>query len=120
MNRYGWLAQRHWQEVDPARYATIPEPEDFFTTLGQEAESAVQELAGRLAGRDEPGEGYLAKVGRLNMARLQAEEQVLAEMVLIAASEAPEALADEVDGLDVVMRAQAAMDRARREAAEEG
>ena len=30
------------------------------------------------------GEGYLEKVGRLNAARMQAEEKVLAELVLLA------------------------------------
>ena len=32
-----------------------------------------------LAGDDPAGEGYLEKVGRLRMARLQAEEQVIRE-----------------------------------------
>ena len=34
-----------------------------------------------LAGKDTPGEGYLEKVGRLNAAKMQAEEIVLAETV---------------------------------------
>jgi hypothetical protein len=36
--------------------------------------SATGELAGELAGDDRPGEGYLAKAGRLTAARHQAEE----------------------------------------------
>jgi hypothetical protein len=83
MNRYGRLAMRHWRKHDPERYARIQDPEDFFSTLGQQVESSIQELATHLAGPDPPEEGYLEKVGRLNMARLQAEEQVLSEMVLI-------------------------------------
>ncbi len=39
-------------------------------------------LALDLAGDDPPAEAYLAKVGRLNMARLQAEEIVLREQIL--------------------------------------
>jgi hypothetical protein len=34
-----------------------------------------------LAGDDPGNEGYLEKVGRLNMARLKAEEQVMREML---------------------------------------
>ena len=83
MNRYGRLAMSHWQRFDPDRFATIPNPEAYFSTLGQEVEDRIQELARALVGPDPPGESYLEKVGRLNMARLQAEEQVLAELVLI-------------------------------------
>jgi hypothetical protein len=36
-----------------------------------------------LEGPDLPGEGYLEKVGRLNMARMQAEELVLREVILL-------------------------------------
>ncbi len=92
MNRYGDLAKRHWQETDPARYATIADPEAFFTSLGEEVEQEIQELADRLAGPDQPQEAYLDKVGRLNMTRLQAEERILAEMVWIdPPSESPSA-----------------------------
>jgi hypothetical protein len=84
MNKYGKLARNHWAKTDPARYAAIEEPETFFRALGQQAESQIQELAQRLAGPDRPGEEYLQKVGRLNMARLQAEEAVLSELVWIA------------------------------------
>ena len=43
----------------------------------------IDKLALRLAGNDVPGEGYLGKAGRLGQARYQAEEIVLAEMVLL-------------------------------------
>jgi hypothetical protein len=112
MNRYGQLAKRHWQQVDPERYSTIPDPEDFFSTLGEEVENRVQELQDQLAGPDPPSESYLEKVGRLNMARLQAEEVVLSEMVLIPSRSEPE---PEEEGLDLVTDVRAAIDRARQE-----
>ena len=84
MNKYAKLAKEHWARTDPARYAAIEDPEAFFSALGEQAESQIQELAQRLAGPDQPGEEYLQKVGRLNMARLQAEEAVLGELVWIA------------------------------------
>lgn len=87
MNRYGQLARKHWQDTAPERYAALPDPEEFFSTMGDEVESRVQELATALAGLDPTGEGYLEKVGRLNMARLQAEEAALAELVWLVPSE---------------------------------
>jgi hypothetical protein len=36
MNRYGVKAQRHWARWLPRQYATISDPESFFTTLGEE------------------------------------------------------------------------------------
>ena len=90
MNKYGKLAMSHCAKTDPARYAAIVDPETFFGELGEQAESQIQELAQRLAGPDEPGEEYLQKAGRLNMARLQAEEAVLSELVWIAGPEESE------------------------------
>lgn len=83
MNHYGVTAQRHWQRWLPERYATIQDPDSFFSMLGEELAQHIADLALDLAGDDPPGEDYLVKVGRLNMARLQAEEIVLQEQVLL-------------------------------------
>lgn len=83
MNHYGIQAQRHWREWLPTRYAQIPDPATFFTELGQRVSDQVIELSASIAGPDIPGEGYLGKVGRLNAARMQAEELVLREEVLL-------------------------------------
>ena len=83
MNHYGTMAQRHWQRWLPSRYATIQDPDSFFSTLGEEVAQRIGDLSLDLAGEDSAGEGYLEKVGRLNMARLQAEEIVLKEQVLL-------------------------------------
>ena len=83
MNVYGERAMEHWRRWLPARYATIQDPEAFFSTLGLQAESQILDLAEQLEGPDPPGEGYLEKVGRLNMARMQAEELVLREVILL-------------------------------------
>jgi hypothetical protein len=85
MNKYGRMAIRHWETTDPGRFQQIPESdrEPFFTELGERAEMEIQQLQDELAGPDPPEESYLEKVGRLSMARLQAEEKVLAELILI-------------------------------------
>ena len=84
MNRYGLMAQRHWAQWLPQRYATLSEPDSYFSTLGQEVAKQIEELTLELAGDDQPGEEYLAKAGRLTAARSRAEEIVLPEQVLLA------------------------------------
>ncbi len=81
MNKYARLAQEHWQFMDPDRVTALEDPMEFFSTLGRQVEDRVQELQDQLASPDQPGEQYLAKVGRLNMAGKQAEEMALAELV---------------------------------------
>jgi hypothetical protein len=83
MNRYGRLAQQHWAKWRPNQLSQIPDPETFFTDLGEEVETQIEALEIALAGDDPGGEGYLEKVGRLRTARLTAESQVLREMVLL-------------------------------------
>ena len=88
--KYSQIAQDHWRTSQPERYRALQDPQTFFGQLGEEIETQVQELAQRLAGPDEPGEEYLQKVGRLNMARLQAEEAILAELVWTSSEEPQE------------------------------
>lgn len=83
MNQYGEMARRHWARWLPDRYAAIGNPETFFTGLGEEAAERITALAWELAGDDIPGEGYLAKAGRLGEARHRAEQIVLGEMILL-------------------------------------
>lgn len=84
MNPYGERAQRHWAQFRPKEYGQIPESdrESFFTTLGDEIETEIVELAQELAGPDPKGETFKQKWGRLNMARLNAESQVLSERLV--------------------------------------
>jgi hypothetical protein len=82
VNKYGMMARSHWQTWLPERYAAIGEPDSFFSTLGQEAQSQIENLADQLAGDGQPGEGYLERAGRLAAARSQAEEIVLPQLIL--------------------------------------
>ena len=81
MNQLGSAARNYYRDYLPGQYASISDPEEFFTQLGQRLDLDVSSLASALAGPDLPEETYLQKVGRLNMARSQAAEQVLAEQV---------------------------------------
>ena len=84
MNQYGAMARSHWERWLPQRDATITDPDSFFSALGLETARQIDDLATELAGDDQPGEGYLAKAGRLTAARSRAEEIVLPQRVLPA------------------------------------
>lgn len=90
MNRYGKLAMEMWQQLAPAAYSEIPDPNLHFSTLGTEAEARISQLAVQLAGDDLPGETYWQKVARLETAKRTAEEIVQNDL-LIPPAESPSA-----------------------------
>lgn len=83
MNRYGALAQRHWRTHLPARYAAIEDTASFFADLGQQVSDQIASVELDLRGPDEPSAGFWTRAGTNNMARLQAEELVLHELVYL-------------------------------------
>lgn len=80
MNKYATILKSQWTQADPEMVASLEDPETYFSQLGEQAAEQVADLSLNLAGPDKPEEEYLEKVGRLNMARRQAEEIVLAEL----------------------------------------
>lgn len=83
MNQYGMRIQEHWRRVAPTPYQQIEDRETFFTELGEEMLTVVDQLQQTLAGPDLTGETYLEKVGRLNAARKQAEEVAWENLVTV-------------------------------------
>lgn len=83
MNRYALIARDHWRVWLPHTVAEMANPEAFFTDLGLRVENQVDSRTAKLAGPDITGEGYLEKLGRLRMARFDAEASVLRELVLL-------------------------------------
>jgi hypothetical protein len=82
--RYAQRVRRYYQDYRPnatAELGTDSQAEDFFRSLAQQIEDQVSEAEIQIAGPDLAGESYLSKVGRLNMARSQAEELVLANLL---------------------------------------
>jgi hypothetical protein len=79
MNQYGQMAMRHWRKYRPEQFRQIQDPDTFFTNLGEQISAEITELAAELEGTPPDGENFLQRVGRLNTARLNAQEQVLRE-----------------------------------------
>jgi hypothetical protein len=98
VNKYAAMAESHWKRWLPNRYARVGDPSNFFSTLGMEASNQIAALALDLLGSESPGEDFLTRVGRRNMARLQAEEMVLRELILLP----PEDSASEDDDSDLL------------------
>jgi len=82
-NRYAAEARRHYEEYLPDRLAEIPEEErdSFFSTLGEQIADLVESYELALRGPDPEGEDFMARLGRFQMARLQAEERARAEVL---------------------------------------
>jgi hypothetical protein len=87
LNYYGELARRQWECCLPDAYQQIRDLGAFFAVLGEVIAHRIDEVADYLAGDDQHGEGYLAKVARLTAARDHAQEQVLAEYLLLPPDE---------------------------------
>lgn len=83
LNYYGELARRQWEGCLPDVYQQIRDPGAFFAVLGEVIARRIDELADHLAGDDQLGEGYLAKVARLTAARDHAQQRVLGEYLLL-------------------------------------
>jgi hypothetical protein len=56
-NPYGQMARQHWAKWRPNELSQIPDPEEFFSRLGLEAEAQIDQLAADLAGDDPGGVG---------------------------------------------------------------
>ena len=69
-----WWCQLLWPWSGPPWHEQVEDPDAYLTVFRRALSLRAGELAEELAGDDQPGEGYLAKAGRLTAARYQAEE----------------------------------------------
>lgn len=84
-NPYGARAQQYWQNHLPQEYEQIPQAERtvFFSRLGEEIQERITFRAQELADQQEPEEpiGFQARFALLNTLRLEAEKEVLDQML---------------------------------------
>lgn len=81
MNKYGMMARDHWMRYAPIRYATLEDPEAYFTQLGESIAAHVQQATDQLQARLPADLPYLEKVGQLKAIQRQAEEVALTDQV---------------------------------------
>lgn len=89
-NRYGLLAWEHMARYLPDRFAQVPDPATYFTDLGELIATEIEETQAALAGSSTPEEDYFARLGRMRMAQLMAEEKVLAELAFLTPTQDPD------------------------------
>lgn len=82
MNRFGRLAQQAWQTLAPTAYSQIQDPKAHFSTLGEQAEADWASLWPALLEPDVEGEDFFHKAGRIEAAKLQAEEMIRQEWLI--------------------------------------
>ncbi len=81
---YTETVRRYFTEHRPLAteaLGTPQETEDYFRYLGALIEEQVQQSEDQIAGPAPVGETYLQHVGRLRMARVQAQEIALADLL---------------------------------------
>ncbi|GGT56436.1 hypothetical protein GCM10010271_70370 [Streptomyces kurssanovii] len=89
MNHHGAQMMRHWEAERPSEFAELEEVEEHFTQMGEEIAEQVELRARGLVGTVPPEEGYLARLQRLNTARLAAEGDVVREFLMTELPQAP-------------------------------
>lgn len=81
MNKYGLLAQEHWQRYAPNRYASLDNPQEYFTEMGEAISNEIEAISDHLQRQLPKNLEFMDRLGQMNMIRHQAEETVLGELV---------------------------------------
>ena len=81
MNHHGEQAMKHWRQHLPASYSRLEDPVRFFTNLGEQADTEIEDRYLEYAGPEVPGESAEDKQERLTQAMNRATEEVYAELV---------------------------------------
>ncbi len=105
-SRYATMARRHYEMWLGDQLSLIPESErdSFYSTLGDQIAEQVESVEMALRGPDPAGESFMERLGRFNMAHLQAEEMALAEMLPAPEEDAEQPVAPVMDDLEIIVR----------------
>jgi hypothetical protein len=89
---FGAVVRERYERWLPERLAGIPEDErhSFFSTLAEEIAERAQTLELALRGPGREDETFVQRLGRFNMARSQATEMALAELLPAPDQEGPD------------------------------
>lgn len=81
MSKYAGLLQGHWAQHRPKEFAAMEDRNEFFRLTGAAVAAEVDAVAAAIAGPDVPGESQTEKARRLETARINAESDVLREVL---------------------------------------
>lgn len=91
VNIWGVNAKKHWQAHRPQSYAALENPEEFFTTLGEQAAARYSVLRDSFLEGMSPNDGTMSWaefLDRSAQADQRAQEIVETEMIYLPPSEA--------------------------------
>jgi len=80
VNRYGKLVWERMRAFQPEMLAGIEDPDSYFSSLGEDLERQISELAEQIAGPARAGETYQERLGRLREARITAESEIMRQV----------------------------------------
>jgi hypothetical protein len=103
MNRYGAMAMSHWQEWLPARCRTLANPDEYFDQLGREVEAEIETLYRAMLTSEPSALAEDRRDGWRSMARLNAENQILTELVYLTPEDEDEERAAHPSALNASM-----------------
>ena len=90
MNAHGQHAMETMRNHDPETFGQIQNPEEYFSTLGEQMQEQMEELMTQLLPPRSPGQSTMEVVGGINMARSRAREMVYQEMIYSSLPPEPE------------------------------
>lgn len=82
LNRFGRFAWESWRELAPTALAQIPDPSGHFSRVGETALAQWTDLWPELVEPDLEGEDFHHKAGRIEAAKMRAEEIIRAELLV--------------------------------------
>lgn len=104
MNRYGQMAQDHTRQHRPDAYSQIPNPDEFFTEVGEAIAAEVSRLRDQILGPPRAGEDPETYRLRSYQALATAEELTLADHHLFQTAPGIETDEDWSDDPDLDLR----------------
>lgn len=90
MNRYGQIALEHHRRHRPNEHARVPDPEKFFTEIGEEIQAQITVRRDEILGQPRPGETPEDYRLRSYQALATAEELTLSDHYLFHPEENPD------------------------------
>lgn len=83
MNPYGARAMKYWQDAAPTRYADLENPSEFFTDLGEQIATYVEQLASAMEAKATFSQDTMTRFGELNAIKASAEEVAMHELAYV-------------------------------------
>ncbi len=74
---------KYWQDAAPTRYADLENPSEFFTDLGEQIATYVEQLASAMEAKATFSQDTMTRFGELNAIKASAEEVAMHELAYV-------------------------------------